>query len=101
MREFRQHILPASMGLEPTRVWSYGSVNHPETFNYPAFTIEAAWGRPVRVKWINDLVKPNGEFRPHLLPIDQTLHWANPPGGVRGRDGHGTTRRPTGARCRS
>src|SRR5215203_960426 len=29
VREFRQHILPASMGLEPTRVWSYGSVNHP------------------------------------------------------------------------
>ena len=26
-----------------------------------------AWRRPVRVKWINELVKPNGEFRPHLL----------------------------------
>ena len=45
VREFPQHILPASMGLEPTTVWSYGSVNHPETFNYPGFTIEAAWGR--------------------------------------------------------
>ena len=41
VREFRQQILPPSMGLEPTRVWSYGSVDHPETFNYPAFTIEA------------------------------------------------------------
>ena len=36
------------MGLGPTKVWSYGSVDHPETFNYPAFTIEAAWRRPVR-----------------------------------------------------
>ena len=94
VREFRQPILPPSMGLEPTRVWSYGSVDHPETFNYPAFTIEASWRRPVRVKWINGLVKPNGDFRPHLLPIDQTLHWANPPGGPQGRDGHGSDHSP-------
>ena len=89
VREFRQPILPPSMGLRPTRVWSYGSVDHPDTFNYPAFTIEASWDKPVRVKWINGLVKPNGRFRPHLLAVDQTLHWANPPGGRRGRDGHG------------
>jgi spore coat protein A len=94
VREFRQHILPASLGLEPTRVWSYGSVNHSGTFNYPAFTIEATWGRPVRVKWINGLVRGNGKFRPHLLAIDQTLHWANPPGGARGRDAHGSVQAP-------
>jgi FtsP/CotA-like multicopper oxidase with cupredoxin domain len=94
VRQFEQQILPASMPLEPTRVWSYGSVDHPGSFNYPAFTIEATWRRPVRVKWINDLVKPNGEFRPHLLPVDQTLHWANPPGGVQGRDEHGTDQAP-------
>ena len=41
VREFRQPILPTTMGLEPTTVWSYGSVNHQDTFNYPAFTIEA------------------------------------------------------------
>ncbi len=94
VREFRQQILPASMGLKPTRVWGYGSVDQPATFNYPAFTIEATYGTPVRVKWINDLVKPNGEFRPHLLPIDQTLHWANPPGGARHRDQHGSDHAP-------
>ena len=81
VRQFRQHVLPPSMGLRPTTVWSYGSPDHAESFNYPAFTIEARWRRPVRVKWMNQLVKPNGEFRPHLLAIDQTLHWANPPGG--------------------
>jgi spore coat protein A len=94
VREFRQQILPASLGLEPTTVWSYGSVDHPASFNYPAFTVEASWRKPVRVKWINELVKPNGEFRPHLLPVDQTLHWANPPGGARGRDGHGSDHAP-------
>jgi bilirubin oxidase len=78
VRQFRQQVLPA--GMPPTTVWGYGSVNHPGTFNYPAWTVEAEVDRPVRVKWINDLRDPaTGKFLPHLLPIDQTLHWANPP----------------------
>jgi FtsP/CotA-like multicopper oxidase with cupredoxin domain len=40
----------------------------------------------VRIKWINELVDGEGNYRPHLLPVDQTLHWANPPGGESGRD---------------
>jgi spore coat protein A, manganese oxidase len=78
VRQFQQQILPA--GLPVTTVWSYGSVNHAGSFNYPAFSIEARVNRPVRVKWINDLKDPGtGVFFPHILPIDQTLHWANPP----------------------
>ena len=84
VRQFQQQILPT--GLPATTVWSYGSVNHPGTFNYPAFTIEARWRAPVRVKWMNQLVDANNHFRPHLLPVDPTLHWANPPGGMTGRD---------------
>jgi FtsP/CotA-like multicopper oxidase with cupredoxin domain len=84
VRQFTQQILPTDMPT--TTVWSYGSVNHPGTFNYPAFTIEANYHRPVRVKWINGLVDGGGNYLPHLLPVDQTLHWANPPGGVDGRD---------------
>jgi spore coat protein A len=84
VRQLRQQILPAPLPM--TTVWSYGSVHHPTTFNYPAFTIEAAWRSPVRVKWINDLVDANGDFLPHILPVDPTLHWANPPGGAAGRD---------------
>jgi bilirubin oxidase len=84
VRQFRQQVLPA--GLPATTVWSYGSVNHAGTFNYPAFTVEATAGTPVRVRWINDLVDGAGNFLPHLLPVDPTLHWANPPGGVEGRD---------------
>jgi FtsP/CotA-like multicopper oxidase with cupredoxin domain len=89
VRQFPQHILPEKMGLDPTTVWSYGSVNHPGSFNYPAFTVEATWRKPVRVKWINDLVDASGNYLAHLLPVDQTVHWANPPGGDGGRDGHG------------
>jgi spore coat protein A, manganese oxidase len=87
VRQFQQQILPEG---PPTTVWSYGSVNHPETFNYPAFTIEAHYHRPVRIKWINDLVDGAGNFLPHLLPVDPTLHWANPPGGTDGRDSRPT-----------
>ena len=42
----------------------------------------------MRVQWINGLVDADGAYLPHLLPVDQTLHWANPPGGTAGRDGH-------------
>jgi FtsP/CotA-like multicopper oxidase with cupredoxin domain len=38
------------------------------------------------VKWINDLKDSNGDFLPHLLPVDPTLHWANPSGGTTDRD---------------
>ena len=54
--------------------------------NAPSLTIEAKWNRPVRVKWINDLKDAAGDYLPHLLPVDPTLHWANPPGGTEGRD---------------
>jgi spore coat protein A len=94
VRQFEQQILPPAMGLGATTVWSYGSANDRRSFNYPSFTIEAEWRRPVRVKWINGLVDSRGHFLPHLLPVDQTLHWANPPGGPHGRDGHGTAHEP-------
>jgi spore coat protein A, manganese oxidase len=84
VRQFQQQILPPS--LQPTTVWSYGAAAYPQTFNYPSFTIEARVNSPVQVTWINDLVGDNGNYLPHLLPVDPTLHWANPPGP---RDTHG------------
>jgi spore coat protein A len=83
-RQFRQQVLPPS--LPQTTVWSYGSTLHDNTFTYPAFTINARVDRPVRVTWINQLVDQQGNFLPHLLTVDPTLHWANPPGGVKDRD---------------
>jgi FtsP/CotA-like multicopper oxidase with cupredoxin domain len=89
MRQFAQQILPAT--LPATTVWGYGAVSSASKrglllHNAPSLTIEAMRNRPVRVKWINDLVDANGNYLPHLLPVDQTLHWANPPGGTAGRD---------------
>jgi len=95
----------------PTTVWSYGRAedvvpgnfvapvpldpNSPLgltgqgiSFNYPAFTVETlsqpvgAGNVPVTVRWINDLVDANGHYLPHLLQVDQTLHWANPAQGA-------------------
>jgi FtsP/CotA-like multicopper oxidase with cupredoxin domain len=89
VRQFAQQILPA--GLPQTTVWGYGAVTSARTgglliHNAPSLTIEADWNRPVRIKWINELVDASGNYLPHLLSVDQTLHWANPPGGAGGRD---------------
>ncbi len=84
VKQFSQQILPAP--LPSTTVWSYGASNNLGTLNYPAFTIEADHGSPTTVTWINGLVDTSGNFLPHLLPVDPTLHWANPPGGIAGRD---------------
>ena len=88
MRQFSQAILPA--GQPATTVWSYGAANQLGSLNYPAFTIEAVRGTPTTVTWINGLVNGAGAFLPHLLPVDPTLHWANPPGGTAGRDSRPT-----------
>jgi FtsP/CotA-like multicopper oxidase with cupredoxin domain len=91
MRQLQQQILPA--GLPSTTVWGYGAIAADKKrgqsrllHNAPSLTIEAKVSTPVRIKWINELVDANGNYLPHLLPIDPTLHWANPPGGTTGRD---------------
>lgn len=87
--------------LPATTVWSYGPEADPvpdvapaadSQFNYPAYTIETFSHRPVKVRWRNELVaidsntgfpypegSPSRIYLSHLLPVDQTLHWANPP----------------------
>jgi FtsP/CotA-like multicopper oxidase with cupredoxin domain len=85
VKQFTQPILPT--GFPVTTVWSYGAANNlGGTLNYPAFSIEATRSNATTVTWINGLVDTSGNYLPHLLPVDQTLHWANPPGGVNGRD---------------
>jgi spore coat protein A, manganese oxidase len=90
VKQIQQQILPAGY-RPPTTVWGYGAIKSlgkkgPLLHNAPSLTIEADWNRPVRVKWINQLVDAAGNYLPHILPVDPTLHWANPPGGVSGRD---------------
>ena len=84
-----------------TPIWSYGPAADPvpaiapdpgSQFNYPSYTIESISSTPVSVRWRNELVAidPATGYPcdgiacqptslPHLLPLDQTLHWANPP----------------------
>ncbi len=87
-RQFDQQVLPT--GMPKTTVWGYGSIKYPGTFNFPAFTIEAKCNRHVKVKWVNQLVDANGNFVPQKLPLDQTVLWANPPGGAGGKDTRGS-----------
>ncbi|HET8540319.1 MAG TPA: multicopper oxidase [Anaeromyxobacter sp.] len=94
VRQFQQQVLPA--GFPQTTVWGYGATNAPATFHWPAFTIQARQGTQTTVTWRNQLVMnqalcdasiaagvPGGDancnFAPNFLPVDQTLHWANPP----------------------
>jgi spore coat protein A, manganese oxidase len=84
MKQFEQQILPA--GMPATTVWGYGAIRSASRkglliHNAPSLTIESRWNRPVRIKWINDLKDEDGNFLRHLLPVDPTLHWANPPQG--------------------
>lgn len=84
VKQLQQQILP--MGQPLTTVWGYGPAaaagkNPLLIHNAPSLTIEARAGRPVQIKWINDLKDQAGKYLPHLLPVDQTLHWAYPSGG--------------------
>ncbi len=94
MRQFQQQILPGT--LPKTTVWGYGTGVPVQSnrglmiHNAPSLTIEAHWKRPVRVKWVNELTDVSGNYLSHLLPVDQTLHWANPPGGATDRDSRPT-----------
>jgi len=81
---FRQQILPP--GFAATTVFGFGSTTDPSTFRTPGYTVEAKVNRTVQATWWNRLVDGNNNFVPHLLTVDPTLHWANPPGGLAGRD---------------
>jgi spore coat protein A len=88
VRQFAQQVLPP--GMPQTTVWGYGPVAVESAHNAPSYTIEARWSTPVRVKWVNDLVDNAGHYLPHLLPVDPTLHWANPER-LPDADGHAIT----------
>jgi spore coat protein A len=63
MRPFQEKL---HRDLPPTALWGYNAM-------YPAPTFEVRRGRPIAVKWENNL--PGR----HFLPIDPTIHGAEPP----------------------
>jgi spore coat protein A len=83
-RRIAQQMLPA--GFPKTLVNGYGVPGINATFHAPGYTIENKANKQTRVTWINQLVDSSGNFLPHLLTVDPTIHWANPPGGNAGRD---------------
>ncbi|GAA4430126.1 outer spore coat copper-dependent laccase CotA [Pontibacter saemangeumensis] len=56
-----------------TTVWGYNG-------QYPGPTILAKKDQPINVKWLNRLVNEAGAPLPHLLPVDKSIHWADPGG---------------------
>jgi len=80
MSQFQQQILPNN--FPKTTVWGYGGFVLDESSfsrtyefrNAPGATFEAIRGIPINVQWINNLNCAN------LLPVDPTLHWADPNG---------------------
>ena len=104
VRQFPQAILPASLGLQTT-VWSYGAIDCPDSFNYPAFTIEATVDRPVRVErgstswWTPTATSCPTSCRSIRRSTGPTRAAARPPG----TNAPGSARRPSPmpARCRS
>jgi spore coat protein A len=83
-RPFRQQILPR--GFPSTPVFGFGSLTDPGSFHVPGHTIEATVDRETRLSWANELMNSAGDYTPHILPVDPTIHWANPPGGTAHRD---------------
>jgi bilirubin oxidase len=83
-RPFKQQILPK--GFPSTTVFGFGAAGDSGSFHVPSRTVETTVNRQTRVVWANQLVNSAGKYVPHLLPVDPTLHWANPGGGVAGRD---------------
>jgi FtsP/CotA-like multicopper oxidase with cupredoxin domain len=73
--EFRQKL---HADLPPTTLWGYDA-------SYPGPTIEAERGKPLRVRFRNEL---HDQTLLASLPIDQTLHWADPLGAKLGAGGH-------------
>jgi FtsP/CotA-like multicopper oxidase with cupredoxin domain len=76
--EFLQQILPP--GFPATKVWGYGGQARDAVTGQklgfikhsPGATFEARRNCPLTVKWKNKLSSP------HPLPVDPTLHWADP-----------------------
>ncbi len=76
MSQFEQWlglVDPVTGASMMTTVWGYDG-------SYPGPTFEVRSDVPVDVRWVNGLVDGNGAPRPHLLPVDTSLHWAHPSG---------------------
>jgi spore coat protein A len=65
-----------------TVVWGYGNAASPmaQPPTYPGRSFEVRRGQPITVRWSNRLVDATGHPLPHLLPVDTSIHRADPLG---------------------
>lgn len=87
MNEFQQKVLPNTFYAAlpapynaGTYLWCYKADGYPQTF--PGPTLEAKFGLPTSIRYVNNLVGPGGAppVLQSLIAVDQTLHWADPLG---------------------
>jgi len=90
--QFTHQILPTTTadgkptGYASTTVWGYeGEAMDAVTgeslgvvASTPGSTFEAIQGIPVQVKWVNNLVDSSSKPLSYFVPVDPTIHWANP-----------------------
>jgi FtsP/CotA-like multicopper oxidase with cupredoxin domain len=90
--QFTQQMLPTTnaagvpTGFATTKVWGYSGLTHNTLTGQsigvigstPGCTFQTTQGIPVRVKWVNNLIDANGNPLSYFVPVDPTIHWANP-----------------------
>ena len=69
-------VAPNGVTPVPTTIWGYGPPHQGVT--WPGRTFEVQSGNKIRVNWLNQLREHKivGRPLPHLLPVDESLHWA-------------------------
>lgn len=59
-----------------TSLWGYAGPD--QAPSVPGRTFVVRSGHAITVRWSNELVDRSGQPLPHLLPVDPSLHWADP-----------------------
>jgi spore coat protein A len=73
IRHFAGLVDPATGRRLSNTAWAYGTASQPAI--YPGYSFNLMQGQSVKVRYANQL---NGVMYPPDVPVDQTLHWADP-----------------------
>lgn len=78
--DVRAHQILHDVGLRDatgrpllTKVWAYGTAYQPAV--YPGYSFNVRQGQAIKVRYANKL---HGVTYPSSVPVDQTMHWADP-----------------------
>jgi len=59
-----------------TSLWGYGTGPGFPNATFPGRSFELRRNEVTTIRWTNNLVDETGNPLPHLLPVDESLHWA-------------------------